>query len=142
MTEKLEAELRELTEIETISSTSRNGVAVLAVEIDERIKGKDADAIRTKSRALADVASSLAQQAQAGPGPQAEPGPTAGAPPPPGAASAGDDDVVDAEFEDVSDVGLEDFSAMFLKTADRFATDDDGRFLFVSPIGDGGFGRT
>jgi multidrug efflux pump subunit AcrB len=50
VTEKLEAELRELAEIETISSTSRNGVAVLAVEIDERIKGKDAEEAFSKIR--------------------------------------------------------------------------------------------
>jgi multidrug efflux pump len=50
VTEKLEAELRELAEIETISSTSRNGVAVIAVEIDERIKGKDAEEAFSKIR--------------------------------------------------------------------------------------------
>jgi multidrug efflux pump subunit AcrB len=50
VTEKLEAELRELAEIETITSTSRNGVAVIAVEIDERIKGKDAEEAFSKIR--------------------------------------------------------------------------------------------
>lgn len=50
VTEKIEAELRELAEIETISSTSRNGVAVIAVEIDERIKGKDAEEALSKIR--------------------------------------------------------------------------------------------
>jgi multidrug efflux pump subunit AcrB len=50
VTEKIEAELRELTEIETISSTSRNGVAVVGVEIDERIKGKDAEEAFSKIR--------------------------------------------------------------------------------------------
>jgi multidrug efflux pump subunit AcrB len=50
VTEKIEAELRELAEIETISSTSRNGVAVIAVEIDERIKGKDAEEAFSKIR--------------------------------------------------------------------------------------------
>ena len=50
VTEKLEAELRELAEIETITSTSRNGVAVLAVEIDENIKGKDAEEAFSKCR--------------------------------------------------------------------------------------------
>ena len=73
----------------------------LISEVEEAIKGKDADAIREKTRALADVAASLTQQAQAGSGPQA-----AGASPPPGGASAGgDDDVVDAEFEDLGDGG-------------------------------------
>ncbi|HSN82881.1 MAG TPA: efflux RND transporter permease subunit [Polyangiales bacterium] len=50
VTEKIEAELRELAEIETISSISRNGVAVIAVEIDERIKGKDAEEAFSKVR--------------------------------------------------------------------------------------------
>ena len=50
VTEKLEAELRELAEIDTITSTSRNGVAVLAVEIDENIKGKDAEEAFSKIR--------------------------------------------------------------------------------------------
>ena len=50
VTEKIEAELRELAEIETISSTSRNGVAVIAVEIDEQIKGKDAEEAFSKIR--------------------------------------------------------------------------------------------
>ena len=50
VTEKLEAELRELPEIETITSTSRNGVAVVGVEIDENIKGKDAEEAMSKIR--------------------------------------------------------------------------------------------
>jgi len=50
VTEKIEAELRELAEIETISSTSRNGVAVIAVELDEQIKGKDAEEAFSKVR--------------------------------------------------------------------------------------------
>ena len=50
VTEKIEAELRELAEIETISSTSRNGVSVIAVEIDEGIKGKDTEEAFSKIR--------------------------------------------------------------------------------------------
>lgn len=50
VTEKIEAELRELAEIQTISSTSRNGVAVVGVEIDEQIKGKDAEEAFSKIR--------------------------------------------------------------------------------------------
>ena len=56
VTEKLEAKLRELPEIETLSSTSRNGVSVVAVELDESIKGKDAEAAFSKVRdALTDA---------------------------------------------------------------------------------------
>lgn len=56
VTEKVEAELRELAEIETITSTSRNGVSVLAVEIDENIKGKDAEEAFSKVRDALDDA--------------------------------------------------------------------------------------
>ncbi|MEM6730438.1 MAG: efflux RND transporter permease subunit, partial [Myxococcota bacterium] len=41
VTEKLEDELRELAELETISSVSRNGVSVVTAQIDEQIQGKD-----------------------------------------------------------------------------------------------------
>jgi molecular chaperone DnaK len=61
-------------------------------DLEEAVKGKDAQAITGKTQALADVAGSVAQQAQAAPGPE-----TAGAPGP----EAAGDDVVDAEFEEV-----------------------------------------
>jgi molecular chaperone DnaK len=61
-------------------------------DLEGAAKGKDVQAIKDKTQALADVAGSLAQQAQAASGPQ-----STGAPPPPGAG----DDVVDAEFEEV-----------------------------------------
>ncbi len=63
-------------------------------DLEEAVKTKDIQAIKDKTQALADVAGSLAQQAQAPPEPQ-----SAGAPPSGGA----DDDVVDAEFEEVSE---------------------------------------
>ena len=84
-----------------LPEADKTRVEGLVGDLEEAIKGKDADAIREKTRALADVAASLTQQAQAGPGPQG-----AGASPPPsgaGAGPVGGDDVVDAEFEDVSD---------------------------------------
>jgi molecular chaperone DnaK len=61
-------------------------------DLEEAVKGKDAQAIMDKTQLLADIAGSIAQQAQAPPGPEA-----AGAPAP----GAADDDVVDAEFEEV-----------------------------------------
>jgi molecular chaperone DnaK len=63
-------------------------------DLEEAAKGKDIQAIKDKTQALADAAGSLAQQAQAPPDPQ-----SAGAPP----SAAADDDVVDAEFEEVSE---------------------------------------
>ena len=79
---------------------TRHGSRGSIGDLEEAIKGKDADAIHEKTRALADVAASLTQQAQAGPEPAGS-----GAPPPSGAGAGpvGGDDVVDAEFEDVSD---------------------------------------
>ncbi len=50
VTKPLEDELRALPEIETISSTSRNGVSVVAVALDESIKGKDAEEAFSKVR--------------------------------------------------------------------------------------------
>ena len=82
-----------------LAEADKTRVEGLIGDLEEAIKGKDADAIRGKTRALADVAASLTRQAQAGPGPQA-PG---ASPPPSGAGAGGGDDVVDAEFEDVSD---------------------------------------
>jgi len=64
-------------------------------DLEEAAKTKDVQAIKDKTQALADVAGSLAQQAQAPP----EPPQGAGAPPSGGA----DDDVVDAEFEEVGE---------------------------------------
>ena len=61
-------------------------------DLEGAAKGKDVQAIKDKTQALADVAGSLAQQAQAAPGPQ-----SAGAPP----SAGSDDDVVDAEFDEV-----------------------------------------
>ena len=56
VTEKIEAEFRELSEIETVSSTSRNGVAVVAVELDEQIQGRQAEEAFSKVRdALSDA---------------------------------------------------------------------------------------
>jgi molecular chaperone DnaK len=81
-----------------LAEADKTRVEGLIGDLEEAIKGKDADAIRGKTRALADVAASLTRQAQAGPGPQA-PG---ASPPPSGAGAGGGDDVVDAEFEDVS----------------------------------------
>ena len=63
-------------------------------DLEGAAKGKDIQAIKDKTQALADVAGSLAQQSQAPPEPQ-----SAGAPP----SGGGDDDVVDAEFEEVSE---------------------------------------
>jgi len=80
----------------SFSDSDRSQIEGLISDLEEAVKGKDADAIKTKTRALADIAGSLAQQAQAGaPGP----GPQAAAPPPGGSG----DDVVDAEFEEVDE---------------------------------------
>ena len=64
-------------------------------DLEEALKTKDVQAIKDKTQALADVAGSLAQQAQAPP----EPPQGGGAPP----SGGGGDDVVDAEFEEVSE---------------------------------------
>jgi molecular chaperone DnaK len=61
-------------------------------DLEEAAKGKDIRAIKDKTQALSDIVGSLAQQAQAAPGPQ-----SAGAPP----SAGSDDDVVDAEFDEV-----------------------------------------
>jgi len=82
----------------SLGEADRTRVEGLIADLEETIKGKDADAIRQKTRALADVAASLTQQAQAGPR-------ATGGPPPGGAKAGGDDDVVDAEFEDLGDGG-------------------------------------
>ncbi len=56
ITDKIEDELRELPEIQTLSSTSRAGVAVVAVELDEQIQGRQADEAFSKVRdALSDA---------------------------------------------------------------------------------------
>jgi len=60
-------------------------------DLEETAKGKDLQAIKDKTQALADIAGSLAQS-------QAAPGPAAAGPPP---AGAEDDDIVDAEFDEV-----------------------------------------
>ena len=60
-------------------------------DLEEAAKGKDLQAIKDKTQALADIAGSLAQS-------QAAPGPAAAGPPPAGAV---DDDIVDAEFDEV-----------------------------------------
>lgn len=60
VTEKLEAELRTLTEIQTLSSISANGVAVVTVEIDENITGDAVEPVFSKIRdAIADAQSEL-----------------------------------------------------------------------------------
>ncbi|MGB7489432.1 MAG: molecular chaperone DnaK, partial [Thermoanaerobaculia bacterium] len=59
-------------------------------DLEEAAKGKDLQAIKDKTQALADIAGSLAQA-------QAAPGPAAAGPPPAGGA---DDDIVDAEFDE------------------------------------------
>jgi molecular chaperone DnaK len=63
-------------------------------DLEEAVKTKDIQAIKDATQALADVAGSLTQQAQAPPEPQ-----SAGAPP----SGNADDDVVDAEFEEVGE---------------------------------------
>ncbi|MEM6860011.1 MAG: efflux RND transporter permease subunit [Myxococcota bacterium] len=50
VTEKIEAELIELPEIATLSSTSRNGASVVVVQIDENVQGKDVEPIFSKVR--------------------------------------------------------------------------------------------
>ncbi len=56
VTEKIEAELRELAEIETINSMSRAGVSVVGIELDEQIQGRQADEAFSKARdALSDA---------------------------------------------------------------------------------------
>ncbi|MGB5811159.1 MAG: efflux RND transporter permease subunit, partial [Polyangiales bacterium] len=50
VTDKIEDELREVSEIETVTSTSRNGVAVVGVELDEQIQGREADEAFSKVR--------------------------------------------------------------------------------------------
>ena len=75
---------------------SRAEEAIKAVE--DAIKGDDKAEIESKSQALEQIASELAQKAaQAQAGQSAEGADTAGE------ASSGDDDVVDAEFEEVKD---------------------------------------
>ena len=64
----------------------------MITEVENAAKGKDADAIKASTQALADVVGSLAQQAQAAPGPD-----VAASSPSPG----GNEEVIDAEFEEV-----------------------------------------
>jgi molecular chaperone DnaK len=78
----------------SLSEDDTSRIEGMIGDLEEAAKTKDVQAIKDKTQALADVAGSLAQQAQAPPEPQG-----AGAPPSGGA----DDDVVDAEFEEVSE---------------------------------------
>lgn len=56
VTEKIEDELRELAEIQTLNSVSASGVSVVTVELDERILGDDVEPAFSKVRdALDDV---------------------------------------------------------------------------------------
>ncbi|MEM7437045.1 MAG: efflux RND transporter permease subunit, partial [Myxococcota bacterium] len=56
VTDKIEDQLRELSEIENVTSTSRNGVAVVGIELDEQIQGRQADEAFSKARdALGDA---------------------------------------------------------------------------------------
>lgn len=50
VTDKIEEEMRELSEIDTVTSTSRNGVAVVGLELDEQIQGRQADEAFSKAR--------------------------------------------------------------------------------------------
>ena len=73
----------------------------IVADLEEAIKGKDADAIREKTRALADIGG---QPHPAGPGGPGAPGRRRLSAAERGRGRAGGgDDVVDAEFEDVSD---------------------------------------
>ncbi len=78
----------------SLSEDDTSQIEGMISDLEEAAKTKDIQAIKDKTQALADVAGSLAQQAQAPPEPQG-----GGAPPSGGA----DDDVVDAEFEEVSE---------------------------------------
>jgi len=54
--DKIEDEMRELAEIETVTSVSRNGVAVVGLELDEQIQGRQAEEAFSKARdALSDA---------------------------------------------------------------------------------------
>lgn len=59
VTDKLEDELREISEIQTLTSMSRNGVSVVTVQIDEKILGDDTAPVFTKIRNALDDARSL-----------------------------------------------------------------------------------
>ncbi|MEL6195670.1 MAG: efflux RND transporter permease subunit [Myxococcota bacterium] len=59
VTEKLEDELREVSEIQTLSSVSRNGISVVTVEIDEQIQGNDTAEAFAKIRDAVDDAQAL-----------------------------------------------------------------------------------
>ncbi len=57
VTDKIEDELRELSEIDVISSSSKNGVSVVTVEIDETIRGPGTEKAFSKIRDALDDAS-------------------------------------------------------------------------------------
>jgi molecular chaperone DnaK len=78
----------------SLSEDDTSRIEGMIGDLEEAAKTKDVQAIKDKTQALADVAGSLAQQAQAPPEQQG-----AGAPPSGGV----DDDVVDAEFEEVGE---------------------------------------
>ncbi len=78
----------------SMSEDDTSRIEGMISDLEEAIKTKDIQAIKDKTQALADVAGSLAQQAQAPPEPQGAGGPPSG---------GADDDVVDAEFEEVSE---------------------------------------
>ena len=79
----------------SMSEDDTSRIEGMISDLEEAAKTKDIQAIKDKTQALADVAGSLSQQAQAPP----EPPQGAGAPP----SGSADDDVVDAEFEEVSE---------------------------------------
>ena len=60
VTDKIEDELRELAEIETVSSVSRAGVSVVTIQLDEQIQGRQAEEAFSKARdALGDATARL-----------------------------------------------------------------------------------
>lgn len=59
VTDKLEDELKEISEIQTVSSTSRDGISVVSVEIDETILGDDTQPVFSKIRDAVDDAYTL-----------------------------------------------------------------------------------
>jgi len=81
-----------------VDETTRKGIETAIEELKKAMEGDDAEAIRTKTEALATASHKLAevmyQQAQAS---------AAGAESTETAAGGGRDDVVDAEFEEVDD---------------------------------------
>jgi molecular chaperone DnaK len=91
-----EKSLKELGE--KVSASDRAKAESAIADLKTALAGDDKDTIETKSKALAEASSAIAQQAYAQAQPEAATEGAAG-----GGAAGGGDDVLDAEFEEVKD---------------------------------------